>query len=128
MPHFIIDCSEDVLRQKPAGEIMNAVFEMAEASGLFAPNDVKVRLRLFQYYQLGENKQNFIHIFAYIMQGRNTGQKANLSRQIINRLTEMLPEVSFISMNVEDFEKASYCNKALIHPENLHGDRHFALE
>src|SRR4030095_4277438 len=104
------------------------LLKMAEASGLFAPNDVKVRLMPFQYYKLGENKKNFIHIFAYIMQGRNTGQKANLSKQIITRLTEMLPEVSFISMNIEDFEKASYCNKALIQPENLHGDRHFGLE
>ena len=128
MPHFVIDCSEEIIRQKSAEEIMNIVFGMAEASGLFAPNDVKVRLRPFQYYKLGENKQNFIHIFAYIIQGRNTEQKANLSKQIISRLTERLPDVSFISMNIEDFEKATYCNKALIQPGNLHGDTHFGLE
>jgi len=127
MPHFIIDCSEDIIRQKPAGEIMNAVFEMAQASGLFAPNDVKVRLRPFQYYKLGENKQNFVHIFAYIMQGRDREQKAKLAKQMISGLTGTLPDVSFISINIDEFEMASYSNKALMDPENLSGDRHFGL-
>ncbi len=57
MPHFIIDCSEDILQLKTAGEIMNVVYEAADATGLFAPNDIKVRLQPYQYYRLAEHKK-----------------------------------------------------------------------
>lgn len=125
MPHFIIDCSEDILAQKTPDEIMAAVYETANVSGLFAANDVKVRLRSYQYYKLGEGKRNFVHIFGYIMQGRTTEQKAQLSKQIITKLATLLPDISFLSINMDDFEAATYCNKSLIHPGNISGDRHF---
>jgi 5-carboxymethyl-2-hydroxymuconate isomerase len=127
MPHFIIDCSEDVLQQKTADEIMDAVYETADATGLFAPNDIKVRLQPFHYYRLGNHKKNFLHVFGYIMEGRNTGQKANLSQQISIRLTTLLPDISFLSVNINEFESATYSNKALINPDNTEKDRHFGL-
>lgn len=104
---------------------MRAVYEVAEATGLFAPGDIKVRLHPYRYFLLGSNKKDFIHIFASIMEGRTTEQKANLSRQIIERLNEMFPDVSFLSINIDEFEKATYVNKALIHPLNTANDRHF---
>lgn len=128
MPHFVIDSSENIFEQKSPDEIMQAVYETAEASGLFAENDIKVRLRPFQYFQLGEGKSDFIHIFGYVMEGRSAEQKANLSRKIIERLNEIFHDVSFLSISIEDFEKATYCNKALIHPLNTANDRHFEIE
>ncbi|PWN70027.1 5-carboxymethyl-2-hydroxymuconate isomerase [Chryseobacterium phosphatilyticum] len=127
MPHFIIDCSEDILQQKTADEIMNVVYETADATGLFAPNDIKVRLQPYQHYRLGNNKKNFLHVFGYIMEGRNTEQKASLSKQICIGLTELLPETSFLSVNINEFEAATYSNRALINPENTNKDRHFGL-
>ena len=128
MPHFIIDCSESVVQQKSPDEIMQAVYDVAEASGLFAANDIKVRLRPYQYYKLGKNKRDFIHIFGNIMEGRSTDQKATLSRGIIERLNEMFPAISILSINIREFERATYCNKALIHPLNSTNDRHFDIE
>lgn len=127
MPHFIIDCSQDVLQQKSPDEIMDAVYQVAESSGLFAINDIKVRLQPYQYQRLGSQKKNFLHVFGYIMEGRSTEQKANLSRQISIQLTELLPNVSFLSVNINEFEAATYSNKALINPENINKDRHFGL-
>jgi 5-carboxymethyl-2-hydroxymuconate isomerase len=127
MPHFIIDCSENIIQQKSPDEIMQAVHEVAEATGLFAANDIKVRLRLYQYFKLGEGKKDFIHIFGNIMEGRNTEQKANLARKIMERLNEMFPDISILSMNIREFEKATYSNKALIHPLNTTNDRHFDI-
>ena len=127
MPHFIIDCSQDILLQKTPEEIMDAVYKVADSTGLFAINDIKVRLQPFQYYRLGDQKKNFIHVFGYIMEGRSTEQKANLSRQISIRLTELLPDISFLSVNISEFEAATYSNKALVNPENKNQDRHFGL-
>jgi 5-carboxymethyl-2-hydroxymuconate isomerase len=128
MPHFIIDCSENIIEQESPEAIMQAVYEVAEAIGLFAVNDIKVRLRPFHYFKLGKGKRDFIHIFAHIMEGRSTEQKENLSRRIIERLHEMFPAISILSINIGEFEKATYCNKALIHPLNMTSDRHFSIE
>lgn len=127
MPHFIIDCSAGILQQKTPDEIMQAVYEVAEATGLFIKNDIKVRIHPYIHYKLGEGKTDFIHLFGYIMEGRSAEQKANLSRSIMEKLTQMFPAISILSMNIAEFEKATYCNKALLHPLNTSGDRHFSL-
>jgi 5-carboxymethyl-2-hydroxymuconate isomerase len=128
MPHFIIDCSENIIQQKSPDEIMQAVYDVAEATGLFAVNDIKVRLRPYQYFKLGTDNKDFIHIFGHIMEGRSTEQKANLSQKIIERLNEMFPDTSILSINIREFEKATYSNKALIHPLNTATDRHFEIK
>ena len=127
MPNFIIDCSQDVIQQVAPDEIMNSVYEAAEGTGLFAPNDIKVRIQPFQYYKLAESKKDFIHIFGYIMEGRTTEQKASLSKQIITKLAVLLPDISFLSISINDFETATYCNKSLINPDNTSHNRHFEL-
>ena len=128
MPHFIIECSENIIHQKSPEAIMQAVYDAAEGTGLFAPNDIKVRLRPYEYFKLGENKKDFIHVFGNIMEGRSIEQKANLSQKIIERLNQMFPDISILSINVSEFEKATYSNKALIHPRNATQDRHFDAE
>ncbi|QEC58529.1 5-carboxymethyl-2-hydroxymuconate Delta-isomerase [Flavisolibacter ginsenosidimutans] len=125
MPHFIIDCSENVLTQRTPEEMMQAVYDVAESTALFAQNDIKVRLNPYTFYKLGENKKDFIHVFAHIMQGRSTEQKATLSRKTIERLNELFPNLSILSMNVQEFDASTYCNKSLIHPQNTTGNRHF---
>ncbi len=127
MPHFIIECSNDIIKQKTPDEIMQAVYEVAEATGLFAENDIKVRINPYKYYKLGNTKKDFIHIFGNIMEGRNVEQKADLSRKIIEKLNQMFPDISFVSMNIREFEKATYCNRSLINPMNVNKDRHFKL-
>jgi 5-carboxymethyl-2-hydroxymuconate isomerase len=127
MPHFIIDCSNNILEQVDAHKLMSVVYDTAQSTGLFADNDVKVRLRPFEYYILGQGKANFIHIFGYIMEGRGTEQKANLSKLIISKLSELNIDTSFLSINIYDFEFATYCNKSLINPNNINRDRHFEL-
>lgn len=114
MPHFIIDCSEQIVEQRSPETIMQNVYVTAESTGLFLPEEIKVRIHPFKYFNSGNTKGNFIHVFANIMEGRNTKQKANLSKQIITALKIMFPEVPVISMNIRDFEHATYCNKEMV--------------
>ncbi|TZG00120.1 5-carboxymethyl-2-hydroxymuconate Delta-isomerase (plasmid) [Chryseobacterium panacisoli] len=127
MPHFIIDCSQDILQLRTPEELMDALYETADATGLFAPNDIKVRLKPYQYYRLGIQKKNFLHVFGYIMEGRTPEQKAHLSKQICTKLSELLADISFLSVSINDFEAATYSNKALINSENTDKDPHFGL-
>jgi 5-carboxymethyl-2-hydroxymuconate isomerase len=114
MPHFIIDCSKQIIAKKLPSTIMQQVYDAAKSTGLFLPEEIKVRINSFEYYNTGNTSDNFIHVFGNIMEGRNSAQKANLSKQIITELKEMFPEVPIISMNIRDFEKATYCNKEMV--------------
>lgn len=114
MPHFIIDCSKQIIEKKLPDTIMQKVYDAAKSTGLFLPEEIKVRVNSFQYYNTGNTSDDFIHVFANIMEGRNTAQKANLSKHIITELKVMFPEVPIISMNIRDFEKATYCNKEMV--------------
>jgi 5-carboxymethyl-2-hydroxymuconate isomerase len=125
MPHFVIECSENILTKKAPDEIMQAVYEVAEATGLFAKGDIKVRIKPYKYYKLGEGKEDFMHVFGNIMEGRSLDQKANLSTKIIERLNQLLPGISILSINIRDFEMATYSNKSLINPLNTSRNRHF---
>lgn len=114
MPHFVIDCSPQVLKLQSPAELLRAVHDTAEASQLFTKGDIKVRINAFTHYTVGNTDNDFIHVFGNIMEGRNTAQKAALSRDIISMLKSMFPDVPVISMNVADFEKATYCNRKMV--------------
>jgi len=114
MPHFVIDCSENIIRQKSPQEIMQKVYETADLTRLFAKGDIKIRINPFTHYIVGNKQDDFIHVFANIMEGRNIAQKKRLSENIASELKAMFPEVPIISINIRDFEKATYYNKSMV--------------
>lgn len=114
MPHFILDCTENILELQEPQKIMNEVFETAYATGLFQRNDIKVRLNPFKHSLVMGGDADFVHVFANIMQGRTEEQKANLSYKIVGKLNELFPNVPIVSMNIRDFERSSYINKTML--------------
>ncbi|MEO6490808.1 MAG: 5-carboxymethyl-2-hydroxymuconate Delta-isomerase [Ferruginibacter sp.] len=114
MPHFVIDCSDGIITPGVPGQIMKTVHDTAESTGLFAKGDIKVRITHYEYFNVGNDPKDFIHVFGYIMEGRNTEQKNDLSRRIVSALKAIFPDVPIISMNVMDFEKATYCNRTMV--------------
>lgn len=123
MPQFIIECSEGTLCQRSSHEIMQVVYDAANSSGLFAENDIKVRIHPFTHYKLPGGQNDFLHVFGYMMEGRSAEQKAALSKNIIRKLNELLPSLSTLSMNVSEFEKSSYSNKASLADKTLMNNR-----
>ena len=114
MPHFVIDCSENIIKVESPEKIIKKVYDTAESTNLFDKGDIKVRIHPFKYYNIGNTKNDFIHIFANIMEGRTITQKSNLSERIVSELKLMFPDVSIISINIRDFEKATYCNRSMV--------------
>ena len=116
MPHFIIDCSKNLLKSHSQEKIIQQVHSSALSTELFNKNDVKVRVNFFEKYSTGDKKENFIHVFANIMEGRTIEQKANLSKTIVKDLASMFPLVPHIGTNVIEFERATYFNKNMLDP------------
>ena len=52
-------------------------------TNLFDKGDIKVRINPFEFYNIGNTKDDFIYTFANIMEGRTVTQKKNLSEKII---------------------------------------------
>ena len=120
MPHFIIDCSENILNIKSPQDIIQLVYDSAESTDLFQKGDIKVRINPYKYYNVGNSQDDFIHVFANILEGRTDAQKMNLSRRITADLKAVFQNVPIISINVRDFEKASYCNKSMVWTIPIH--------
>lgn len=113
MPHFIIECPETLLKESDPEAIMRKVHDAAEATDLFSKGDIKVRIKPYVYYNIGNQKTNFIHIFGNVMEGRTTEQKAHLSKSIIDQLKQMFPDIHILSISIRDFEKSTYYNQYL---------------
>ena len=117
MPHFIIDCSESILNLADPDELTQSVYAAAESTGLFASSGVggiKVRLRPYKHFINVDAHEHFVHVFANLMEGRTQEQKRALSEKVVRTLKRLLPTVHIISMNIRDFEKASYCNATMV--------------
>ena len=114
MPHLIIDCSENILKLHSQDEIIKQVHISAVSTKLFHQNDVKVRINIFKEYTTGDKKEDFIHVFANIMEGRTIKQKVNLSKTIVNDLALMFPLVPNIGTNVIEFERKTYFNRNML--------------
>ncbi len=116
MPHFMINCSQSILKLHSEEEIIEQVHSSAVSTELFNKNDVKVRVNFFKKYSTGVKKEDFIHVFANIMEGRTIEQKANLSKTIVKDLALMFSSVPHIGTNVIEFERATYFNKNMLDP------------
>ncbi|MFO7979123.1 MAG: 5-carboxymethyl-2-hydroxymuconate Delta-isomerase [Bacteroidales bacterium] len=116
MPHFVVDCSENVLNHKPSPEIMQAIYDVAVSSGLFATagvGGIKVRINPFKDFVVVDSNNDFVHVVAHILEGRTPEQKKSLSAGVVERLKALLPEVTHISMHIQDIEKAGFCNQTM---------------
>lgn len=114
MPHFVVDCSQGILRLRSEDEVLARLHQAANTTGLFEASDIKVRLHPFSTYAVGGEKDDFIHVFSYIMQGRTVEQRASLSRSIVSALAELFPTVRRIAMNIAEFEQATYVHRDML--------------
>lgn len=114
MPHFVVDCSRSILEHVAEEQVIARVHHAANATGLFDENDIKVRVNPFAIYAVGNRRQEFIHVFSSIMEGRSVDQRAQLSRLIVGELVSIFPHVANIAVNIAEFEKATYCNRTML--------------
>lgn len=114
MPHFVVDCSLSLLELHDQKRINKCVHDTARSTGLFDVGDIKVRVQPFAIYTVGGTQEEFVHVFAHIMEGRSVAQRADLARRVVGELASMFPRVPNIAMNVAEFEKATYCNRQML--------------
>ena len=106
MPNFIIDCSESLLEKHEVAVINEKVYEAALSSGLFADGaNIQVRLNPYKDSFMAGKRNEGMHVFARILEGRTKEQKLDLSKKVITVLAELFPDVENIGMDVLDLDK-----------------------
>jgi 5-carboxymethyl-2-hydroxymuconate isomerase len=118
MPHFLVDCSESIFKLHTEEKIIEQVHLTAKSTELFNENDIKVRVNSFEKYSAGNKVEDFIHVFAHIMEGRTNEQKLDLSKKIVQILTSMFLNVPNIGANVIEFKNENYYNRNMLKREN----------
>ena len=68
----------------------NPTFDTFDGTRKYDPDDeevldIKVRLRAFSDFLAGSENVDFLHVFAYIMEGRTALQKQALSTAVVTR-------------------------------------------
>lgn len=111
MPHFVVDCSKNILSTHDGETICKQVHLAANASGLFSEKNIQVRVNTFEHYRVGNIEQESIHVFASILEGRTPEQKLSLSKIVIEKLAEIFPQVATIGIDIKNLEKGSGFNK-----------------
>jgi 5-carboxymethyl-2-hydroxymuconate isomerase len=108
MPHCIIEFSKNLENSMPINELVRVVHNSVFASGLFEEASIKTRAIEFAYYQTGLSNTPFIHITLKILQGRDHQQKKNLTKLVLDKISEVIPRPLSLSVEVMDIEKVSY--------------------
>jgi 5-carboxymethyl-2-hydroxymuconate isomerase len=106
LPHCIIEYSEDF--NDSVNEIMSAVHVGAVSSGLFEPNDIKIRAMPYKHYQVGIAKSSFVHVSSRILSGRDNTQKHAFNSAIVSQLSTLAFSNCSITAEVIDIHKESY--------------------
>ena len=113
MPHFIIHLSQNLISSQTPEKVMEHIHDIAVESDLFNVDFIKVRILPFEHYLRAGKKQDFLNIFAEIMGGRTTEQKATLSKNMVAAMKNLFPDVP-MAMSIRDIEKATYCNHNMV--------------
>jgi 5-carboxymethyl-2-hydroxymuconate isomerase len=111
MPHCLIEGSQSLTQRIAPAELLRLVEEATAATGLFQPGEVKLRLSLYEHFNVGGTQEDFVHLIFYILAGRTDKQKRLLSRQIVCSLVERLPSVNALSLDVRDIDREVFSNK-----------------
>lgn len=108
MPHCIVEYSHGLTDVVDPQTINKAVFEGALKSALFEQNHIKTRSSVYQHYQTGSEKSEFVHVVMRILSGRTAEQRAHLSGLVLESLAAL--QLTSVSLTVEvvEMERFSY--------------------
>ena len=105
MPHCVIEYSEGLASPS---KLLNAVFQGAVNSALFETDDIKTRAIAFNHYLTGDTPQDFVHVTAKILTGRNAEQRSRLSQAILSELSQLSLSSVSLTVDIVEIESASY--------------------
>lgn len=113
MPHLIVECSENILKKETPEDIIQEIYKTVTAIDSFE-NNVMVRIIPYKHFTTLGTNDDFIYIFANILEGRTLENKKKFSKNVVTVLKDMFPDVPKISINIREFERATFVNNSML--------------
>jgi 5-carboxymethyl-2-hydroxymuconate isomerase len=108
MPHCVIEYAKEIEQSLVVNKLLLGVHQTVVESQLFEEPSIKTRAIGYEHYLTGGDKRPFIHVTLKILFGRNHQQKKDLTKSVLDKLSEIVEPPISLSVEVIDIEKVSY--------------------
>ena len=108
MPHCLIEYSQNLSDKQPVQNLLEAVFEGVEQSGLFERSHIRVRAMAFADFLLASPDEAFVHVTIRLHQGRSPEQRKQLSTEVLQALLKLDFNHTSITVETVEMDTASY--------------------
>lgn len=109
MPHCLIEYSQNLSDKQPVQNLLEAVFDGVEQSGLFERSHIRVRAKVFADFLLASPDDAFVHVTLRLHQGRNSEQRKQLSAMVLQALRKLgFNDGTTITVETVEMDTASY--------------------
>lgn len=110
MPHVILEYAAPVARKTDLKQLLADIHAAVRASGLFEPGAIKSRCVAYDRYQVGDAAEgaDFAHTSLWILDGRPVAVRQALGRSVLAVMRAALPDVTSLTVDVREMERATY--------------------
>ncbi|MFK4753067.1 5-carboxymethyl-2-hydroxymuconate Delta-isomerase [Oceanobacter antarcticus] len=113
MPHLVIEYARKIEHQTALQPLLQQLFEAACKGGIIQPQDLKLRALPYDQFLLRTPDETFLHITLSLLEGRTDTQKEQLAISLRQVLTEQLPNVTSLSIDIRDMNAIAYKKRLL---------------
>ncbi len=114
MPHLVLEYQADIELRHDLQALCADLFTALQAHPAIPhPASVKVRAAPCPYAYIGTEPQSFVHATLFLLEGRDTATKADLTQLVLNRMSAALSDVGSLSVDTQDMVKATYAKRVL---------------
>lgn len=115
MPHLILEHSRAIASDDDLQSLSGALYDAAQAHPVFSahPKAVKTRTICADKVRSGVTPETFAHLTVRLLSGRSAADKTDLAQVFLNVLTQALPKVGSLSVELVDMDRESYAKRVL---------------
>lgn len=108
MPHFVIEQGNALLNDADINDALQITLDCGGRMDFINKDDIKVRLQPYTHFVAGDDRTSFLHITAYLLDGRPDALKETLAIALRDELGQRFSQVQSISIDVRDMNRACY--------------------
>ena len=111
MPHIIVDYAYGAVAEPRLDALMACVEAAATSTGTIALQNLKLRLHECRHVRVQGTPQAFVHVSVALMAGPTEAARISVSRAILAALTDFLPDISNITVDIREMNRATYSKR-----------------
>ena len=115
MPHFVLECSDNIVETIDTKELFAALHELLISSGPFNLQEIKSRVLRHKEYFIadGAPEKAFVHLTLCILQGREIGLQKTIGNKVLEFLKEQFRSSAetlelALSLEIREMSRETY--------------------